>query len=121
MRRAYLHTAVTGIALSLGLASAAEAREVVCVADIQCRGDAERMCAPSTLRISARQNGGAGTQLWIDRQGPYSAQVSQDGDTRSYALKTFGGLYTLNIAADGQFLYVGNRGKRFTGTCEDKT
>ena len=121
MRRAYLHTAVTGIALALGLASAAGAREVVCVADIQCRGDAERMCAPSTLRISARQNSSTGTQLWIDRQGPYSARVSQDGESRSYELTVFGGLYTLDIAADGRFLYVGNRGKRFTGTCEDKT
>lgn len=121
MRRTYLYKAVGSIAFVLAFSGMAEAREVICVADTQCRGDAQRMCAPSTLRIAARQSAGAGTQLWIDRQGPYSAHVSQNGDARSYALKTFGGLYTLDIEADGRFLYVGNRGKRFTGSCEDRT
>ena len=103
-----------GIALILGLALTGPAQALVCVADTQCRGDAERMCAPSTLRIEVTK----ADRLWIDRQGPYGAVASRDGDARVWTVEAFGSL-ALRIEADGTFLYRGNRGKRFTGTCRE--
>ncbi|MCW9042838.1 MAG: hypothetical protein OQK05_05795 [Pseudopelagicola sp.] len=111
------HTGL-GAAVMLAVASAASADTLLCTADTQCRGDAKRMCAPSTLQIAIKPGAGSGAQLWIDRQGPYAARVSRGKDgERRYELDAFAGRYTLDIEAQGRFLYVGNRGKRFTGDC----
>ncbi len=108
-----------GAALAVGMAGTAWADGVLCTAQTQCRGDAERMCAPSSLEISLKRHDSIGTQLWIDHQGPYAARASKAQGTRRYEVKAFGGQYKLDITPDGQFLYVGNRGKRFTGTCKE--
>lgn len=105
-------------ALSLGLmlwAGAGWATDLLCVAETQCRGDAEAMCAPSTLPILLKPYQGR-VHLWIDHQGPYAADRAA-GDGQRWVLEAFVG-HELNIAPDGAFLYRGNRGKRFLGQCE---
>ena len=102
--------------LALG-AGGAMADGLTCIAEQQCRGDAERMCAPSTLEIDVKRRG-AGAWLWIDHQGPYGARMEREGDITRFTLNSFGGRYQLALMPDGRFLYRGNRGKRFTGRCE---
>ena len=115
------HSGTIGAALAFGVASMAGADSLICTATTQCRGDADRMCAASTLEIAVKPGGGSGTQLWIDHQGPYAARARREDDMHHYELAAFGGRYRLDIAPDGQFLYTGNRGKRFSGTCEEKS
>jgi len=104
-------------ALFIALLPVAGHAQMICTAERQCRGDAERMCAESTLRIEA-QRGGQGARLWIDWQGPYDGSLRRtDGVTR-IELGAFGGGYVLEAQADGTFIYYGNRGKRFYGTCD---
>ncbi|MFC4733299.1 hypothetical protein [Salipiger abyssi] len=100
-----------------GLAGPVAAQGLTCVAELQCRGDAEAMCAPSTLSIEAERAGG-GAHLWIDRQGPYPASVTRGADGLELAVEGFGGGHGMQVQADGAFIYRGNRGKRFSGTCE---
>lgn len=88
-----------------------------CIAELQCRGDAERMCAPSTLQLDVQINGRKAI-LWIDHQGPYTGELHSFGAAKRVTLENFGGTYQLDIDAEGHFLYRGNRGKRFTGNCE---
>ena len=108
-----------GAAIAVGMASAASAEGLVCTAETQCRGDAERMCAPSTLEISVKAGGGTGTQLFIDHQGPYAARATRKDGTRHYEVTAFGGRHRLEIDAENRFLYLGNRGKRYTGLCKE--
>ncbi len=100
------------LAVGAALCWGAAASALTCTANTQCRGDAEAMCAPSSLRIEVGQHG-----LWIDHQGPYPAQLRAEADARLWQLGAFGGGYQLRVRADGTFEYLGNRGKRFTGTC----
>ncbi len=104
---------MVGLILWPGLAAA---QALTCVAEVQCRGDAERMCAPSSLSIVAETRG-AGVDMWIDRQGPYRADLSQGADGQRLTLPLFK-RHEMVVAADGAFLYRGNRGKRYTGHCE---
>lgn len=106
-----LAAALAGLA---ALPAVAEAPVIDCVATTQCRGDAKRMCAPSSLLIRVDRRG-PGARLWIDRQGPYAART-QAG---ALVVEAFGPGYQLQIAPDGAFLYTGNRGKRFTGHCAE--
>lgn len=99
------------VAAALLFASPVQA--FVCTADTQCRGDALSMCAPSALRIEVAGDG----RLWIDHQGPYPAGESREGAVRLWSVEAFGSL-VLRVGADGDFVYVGNRGKRFSGRCE---
>ena len=103
------------ILLLAALPCGAWAAPVICVAETQCRGDAERMCAPSRLQIEVQAEG-ARAQLWIDRQGPYAARAEEAEGMRRWRLLAFDG-HWLDLAADGGFTYHGNRGKRFTGYC----
>ena len=103
------------ILLLVALPCGAWAAPVICVAETQCRGDAERMCAPSRLQIEVQAEG-ARAQLWIDRQGPYAARAEEAEGMRRWRLLAFDG-HWLDLAADGGFTYHGNRGKRFTGYC----
>lgn len=96
-----------GLALAQGLS---------CVAEEQCRGDAERMCAPSALSIVAARRD-ARVDMWIDRQGPYGADFMRQEDGIRLTLPLFKG-HEMIVEADGAFLYRGNRGKRYTGFCE---
>lgn len=93
---------------------------VVCQAEKQCRGDAKTMCAPSNLRIRLQPEGAGRAWLWIDKQGPYAAEATRPETGQHWALTAFGGSHGLNIAPDGQFTFLGNRGKRFTGKCESE-
>ncbi len=88
---------------------------LVCVAGQQCRGDASAMCAPSTLRIEVT----GANRLWIDRQGPYAADLARSATARVWTVAAFGGAHMLEVAGDGAFVYRGNRGKRFLGTCTE--
>ncbi|MCR8547184.1 hypothetical protein M4578_05050 [Salipiger sp. P9] len=106
------------VLLSCGLAGPAAAQEMRCVAEEQCRGDAEAMCAPSELSIDIARNGAAAARLWIDLQGPYPAALERREDGMRLVLDAFGGGYEMEIGADGAFVYRGNRGKRYLGTCE---
>ncbi|WP_168798034.1 hypothetical protein [Pacificoceanicola onchidii] len=101
------------LATALGLPATAE---MLCTAQTQCRGDAKEMCAPSTLAVKVVRDG-AYWRLWIDWQGPYSARFSAGNDARVWAVKGFGNGYGIQVFEDGSFLYTGNRGKRFRGTC----
>ena len=94
------------------------AQNVTCVAETQCRGDAEAMCAPSGLRIEAERRAGR-IDLWIDAQGPYPADLERAGDATRLELPLFKG-HALVLAGDGRFLYRGNRGKRYSGTCKGR-
>lgn len=98
-------------------AGPAAAQTLSCVAVEQCRGDAKAMCAPSSLQIEAVRSGAA-ARLWIDLQGPYPAALEQRGDGMRLVIEAFGGGHELEIGADRAFVYRGNRGKRFSGTCE---
>lgn len=97
-------------------APAAAAAPLVCIAQQQCRGDAQTMCAPATTRIEAERKG-AGGVLWIDLQGPFAARIEQKTGAERWNLTAFGGSHWLELNTDGTFLYRGNRGKRYTGTC----
>ncbi|MYM53941.1 hypothetical protein [Thalassovita mangrovi] len=103
-------------ALTCG-ASVAAAGTLRCLAQEQCRGDAEAMCAPSSLEIEVRKQNGY-NRLWIDKQGPYSADYSLEGSDKRWRVEAFGGQHRLDLKADGQFVYLGNRGKRYSGQCE---
>lgn len=112
--------AYTGVLAGLALSGAApadpvRAGELACVATEQCRGDAKAMCAPSTLRIEVTPQ----NRLWIDAQGPYGARLTTDGTARVWTVEAFGGKHALRVEADGTFLYRGNRGKRYRGTCSE--
>lgn len=109
-----------GAALLGVLPAASGAQGVLCQAEIQCRGDAIAMCAPSSLQIEVRRDG-VYHRLWIDKQGPYAAQYEQKDGFRHWAIDTFGEGYDLSVADDGQFVYRGNRGKKFTGQCKEET
>lgn len=95
---------------------AAGAQGLTCRAEAQCRGDAEKMCAPSNLSIMVERRGAA-VDMWIDRQGPYRAELSQGAHGLRLTLPLFKH-HEMVVEVDGRFLYRGNRGKRFTGTCE---
>lgn len=105
---------LTGCAAA-GLGGSVAAAELSCVAERQCRGDAQAMCAPSTLKIAVTAEG----RLWVDGQGPYGARASREGAARIWTIEAFGGRHGLRVEGDGRFLYRGNRGKRFTGTCRE--
>ncbi|MDQ2092770.1 hypothetical protein [Rhodalgimonas zhirmunskyi] len=107
--------AYTGALAGLALSGACHAGELACVAQAQCRGDAQAMCAPSSLKIKVS----AENRLWIDAQGPYGARLSREGDARVWTIRAFGGAHALRVEADGAFLYLGNRGKRYRGTCRE--
>ncbi|MDO6522098.1 hypothetical protein Q4578_10895 [Shimia thalassica] len=108
-----------GLCFSALLASLpALAQEFTCQEDTQCRGDAETKCATSTLEIKIKPRGGH-TDMWIAGEGPYAASRARDGDMRRWAIKAFGGSHRLDLQPDGSFLYLGNRNKRFTGTCTE--
>lgn len=92
------------------LPSSVLADTVICTATTQCRGDAQRMCAPSRLEIRIH----AGRDLWIDRQGPYPATADRSG---ALVVTALGAGYRLERDADGGFTWYGNRAKRFHGTC----
>jgi hypothetical protein len=100
------------LALSGALHGAAWA-DMVCIAETQCRGDAQEMCAPSALRVEVR-----GDALWIDRQGPYTAERRSTAAGATWRLPLFQG-HALSVADSGAFTYRGNRGKRYTGTCAE--
>ncbi|MEQ9693871.1 hypothetical protein [Shimia sp. SDUM112013] len=110
-----------GVAVSVGVmltALPAVAKGMTCLADTQCRGDAEAMCAASTLEIKIKPRGGY-TDLWIGGEGPYAGKPDHTGDKRRWIVSAFGGSHALTLQPDGAFLYHGNRGKRFTGTCTE--
>ena len=111
--RALISVALLGTALPVY----AQAQDATCIAVEQCRGDAKRMCAPSSLRIDVVRDG-TGAVLKIDRQGPYRASLQRNGDVQLVTLQNFGGAYKLLLKEDGSFTYLGNRGKRFNGHCE---
>ncbi|MBR9841910.1 MAG: hypothetical protein GYB25_02030 [Rhodobacteraceae bacterium] len=102
----------------LGVTSPAMASGLSCTASEQCRGDAIAMCAPSSLQVEIK-TGTGGAALWINRQGPYKARAGRHEGVQTWTLEAFGGAHVLEIEEDGQFLYTGNRGKRFSGTCEE--
>ena len=112
----YCAAAALALALLGGAAAEADAGGLTCVANIQCRGDAERMCAPSGLRIEAARRGGR-VDMWIDGQGPYVARVSGAMASLRLEVPLFAG-HALSVAPDGRFVWLGNRGKRFSGQCE---
>lgn len=113
----FAKTTMKGVWALLGLwPGLALAQGLTCVAKEQCRGDAERMCAPSALSIVAERRD-ARVDMWIDRQGPYGADVVRQGNDVRLTLPLFKG-HEMIIEADGAFLYRGNRGKRYTGFCE---
>ncbi len=89
---------------------------LTCVAETQCRGDAERMCAPSSLSIVAKRRG-AWVDMWIDRQGPYRAELAHRTHETRLTLPLFE-RHEMIVQADGAFLYRGNRGKRYSGRCQ---
>ncbi|KHQ54149.1 1-deoxy-D-xylulose-5-phosphate synthase [Mameliella alba] len=94
----------------------AQADTVRCTATTQCRGDALNMCAPSALRIDlARGPGDA--RLWINGQGPYPA-TRADLAAEVWRIDLWGGDHRIELGPGEAFLYRGNRGKRFSGTCE---
>ncbi len=113
--RGYRHIPAV-VVLAGFLAAPVAAQDLTCVADTQCRGDAEAMCAPSSLRIEAERRAGR-IALWIDAQGPYPADLHRAGEITRLTLPLFKG-HALVLAADGRFLYRGNRGKRYSGTCK---
>jgi len=92
------------------------AQGLTCVAETQCRGDAERMCAPSALSIKAERRG-AWVDMWIDNQGPYRAEFSRRAQEARLTLPLFED-HEMILEPDGAFLYRGNRGKRYSGRCE---
>lgn len=98
--------------LALLLATPAGADSLRCVADQQCRGDAQAMCAPASTEFVLDRAG----WLWIDHQGPYS--VRPEGAGR-WVVTAFGGSHALELIEGGSFRYLGNRGKRYTGECQD--
>ena len=104
------------VALCGLLPGGAAAQGLTCVAVEQCRGDAERMCAPSSLSIVAERRD-AWVDMWIDRQGPYGAELVRGASETRLSLPLFRG-HEMIVQADGAFLYRGNRGKRYTGRCE---
>jgi len=89
---------------------------LTCVAQTQCRGDAERMCAPSSLSIKAERRDGW-VDMWIDRQGPYRAELARSAHETRLTLPLFKD-HEMIVEPDGSFLYRGNRGKRYIGRCE---
>jgi len=89
---------------------------LTCVAETQCRGDAERMCAPSALSIVVERRD-AWVDLWIDRQGPSRADLVRSAHETRLTLPLFKG-HEMIVQGDGSFLYRGNRGKRYSGRCE---
>jgi hypothetical protein len=101
------------LAVTLALMAGAARAAVVCTAEVQCRGDARQMCAPSGLRIELAE----GDRLWIDRQGPYETEKTRGDGATVWRLPLFPG-HELIVRDAGDFLYRGNRGKRFTGQCE---
>ncbi len=105
------------LALLCAMAPVMAHAEATCIAHEQCRGDAQNMCAPSSLRIDVVRQG-SGAVLTIDRQGPYKASLHREGDTQLVTLESFGGAYQLSVKSHGGFTYLGNRGKRFNGHCE---
>lgn len=108
------------VVILAGRPGGAGAADLSCVAALQCRGDAERMCAPSSLSIDVVRGPGSVT-LWIDRQGPYPARARNEGGIETLSVTPLGADYRLEILPDGQFSYFGNRGKRYLGRCEEAT
>lgn len=106
---------IAALSIACLLPVAVTAQGVTCLAETQCRGDAERMCAPSSLSIKAERRG-AGVDMWIDRQGPYRAEMAREVQGFRLTLPLFKG-HEMILKADGTFLYRGNRGKRYSGLC----
>lgn len=106
-------------ALGILLAAPVMASGLTCTASEQCRGDAVAMCAPSSLQLEIKTGANGSKALWIDRQGPYKARAGRHEGKQVWTLEAFGGDHVLEIEETGQFLYTGNRGKRFSGTCKE--
>lgn len=105
--------------LAVLLAAPASAQTLRCVAEQQCRGDAQAMCAPSGMEIRLELQGPRRAHLWIAGSGPYRAELQPAEDGDFWALSAFGGAHRLELGAEGRFRYIGNRGKRYTGRCEE--
>jgi len=96
----------------------AQAGGLICQAEKQCRADAPTLCAPSELRIEVEFRSPVKAWVWFANQGPYPATMSREGEVTVWTLEAFGDGHRLELRADGQFAYLGNLGKRFTGICE---
>lgn len=107
------------LALLVLVPGGAAAAPLYCQATEQCRGDARSMCAASDLEIALHPQGDRRGQVWIAGSGPFAA--SREGLQRGerWTLDAFGGSHRLEMQADGRFLYLGNRGKRYTGYCKE--
>jgi len=99
------------------VSQATPACTVLCTAVEQCRDDARSHCAPSATTICVAPRGGRKAHLYISGKGPYPARETADGAARVLTLTAFVGGHVLTIQPDGQFLYLGNYSKRYTGRC----
>jgi hypothetical protein len=89
-----------------------------CRATQQCRGDAASMCAASDMEIRVERAGGGKARLWFDGTGPYPARMADQGTHLRATLTNFGGAHHFDLWPDGRFVYLGNRARAFSGTCE---
>ncbi|MEC3860753.1 hypothetical protein VK792_05610 [Mesobacterium sp. TK19101] len=105
------------LAIAPQLSQAAPVCDVLCTAVEQCRDDARSHCAPSATTICIAPRSGNKVHLYISGKGPYPARETTDGSARVLTLTAFGGGHVLTIQPDGQFLYLGNYSKRYTGQC----